>query len=119
MKIKFSKRGLTFSFKETDTFKAGTRYRYIVDNEANEVILLPDENGKYKFSKKGEAKKPLVDLRNEEIREAMALARFMEVEILDDKIIVHIIKTDINFDTNDEADLSKIIDDADKVTFSI
>ena len=119
MKIKFSRRGLTFSFKETDTFKAGTRYRYIVDNEANEVILLPDKNGKYKFSKKGEAKKPLVDLRNEEIREAMALARFMEVEILNDKIIVHIIKTDINFDTSDEADLSKIIDDADKVTFSI
>ena len=61
MKIKFSKRGLTFSFKETDVFKAGTRYRYIIDTRLQEVILLPDENGKYKMSRKGTAHKPLVD----------------------------------------------------------
>ncbi len=120
MKIKFSTRGgLTFSFKQNETFKAGTRYRYVVDNEASEVIILPDENGKYKLSKKGVYEKPLVDLRNKEIREAMAMARYMEVEVRDDKIIVHIIKTSVNFDTKSDAEIADIIDKSDKVTFSI
>lgn len=119
MKIKFSQRGLTFSFKENDTFKAGTRYRYIVDNKLNEVILLPDENGKYKMSKKGTQAKPLVDLRNEKIRQAMALARFMEVEVLNDRIIVHIIKANVNTDTLTETEVTDIIGKSDEVTFSI
>ena len=90
MKIKYSKRGLTFSFRETESFKAGTRYRYIIDTANDEVILLPDENGKYIFSKKGKEEKPLVDLRNEEIRETIKNANYMEIEIQDDKIIVHV-----------------------------
>ncbi len=119
MKIKFSNRGLTFSFKENDTFKAGTKYRYIVDNKLGEVLILPDENGKYKMSKKGAQAKPLVDLRNEEIRQAMALARYMEVEVLNDKIIVHIIKANVNTDTLSEYEVRDIIDKSDEVTFSI
>ncbi len=119
MKIKFSNRGLTFSFKENDTFKAGTKYRYIVDNKLGEVLILPDENGKYKMSKKGAQAKPLVDLRNEEIRQAMALARYMEVEVLNDKIIVHIVKANVNTDTLSEYEVRDIIDKSDKVTFSI
>jgi DNA (cytosine-5)-methyltransferase 1 len=119
MKIKFSNRGLTFSFKENDTFQAGVRYRYVVDNKASQVLIIPDENGKYKFSKKGAEAKPLVDLRNEEIRQAMSMARYMEVEILPDKIIVHIIKTNVNFDTLANADITDLIDKSDKVTFSI
>ena len=119
MKIKFSKRGLTFSFKETDTFRAGTRYRYIIDNHNSEVILIPDEAGKYKMSKKGADAKPLVDLRNAEIKEAMLLASYMEVEVLDDKIIVHIIKMGANIDTSSDANLTEIIDKSDSVTFEI
>ena len=119
MKIRFSNRGLTFSFKANDTFKAGTRYRYIVDNEMSEVVLIPDENGKYKLSKKGAAEKPLVDLRNEEIRQAMSMARYMEVEVRDDRIIVHIIKTSVNIDGMTEAGIEDLIDKSDKVTFSI
>lgn len=119
MKIKFSKRGLTFSFKANETFKAGTKYRYIVDNKNSEVILLPDENGKYKLSKKGSQEKPLVDLRNEEIREAMSMARYMEVEVMDDKIIVHIIKTSVSFDTLSDVEISNIIKKSDEVTFTI
>ena len=119
MKIKISKRGLTFSFKENDTFKAGTRYRYIVDNKTSEVILLPDENGKYKLSKKGKYKKPLVDLRNEEIKDAIALGRYMEVEITEDRIVVHIIKTDVSFEGLSDTDISELIEKSDTVTFSI
>lgn len=119
MKIKVSSRGLTFSFKENETFKAGVHYRYIVDNAASEVILLLDENGKYKFSKKGAEKKPLVDLRNKEIKEAMSMGRYMEVEICDDKIIVHIIKTDVQIDTLSDVDATEVIDKAEKVTFEV
>lgn len=119
MRIKFSNRGLTFSFAETDHFKAGTRYRYIVDNKLNEVIILPDENGKYKMSRKGTMSKPLVDLRNEEIRNAMNMARYMEVEVLDDKIVVHIVKISANIDTLSDVDIADLIDKSDKTTFTI
>lgn len=119
MKIKFSKRGLTFSFKETEAFQAGTRYRYIIDTKLQEVILLPDENGKYKMSRKGSTQKPLVDLRNAEIREAMESARFMEVEIREDRIIVHLVKFTENIDTSDETNLAEMIDKSEKVTFEI
>ena len=119
MKIKMSQRGLTFSFKANDTFRAGTRYRYIVDNKLSEVVLIPDENGKYKLSKKGVNEKPLVDLRNEEIRQAMSMARYMEVEVMDDKIIVHIIKTTVNLDTLSDVEITDVIKKSDEVTFAI
>lgn len=119
MKLKFSKRGLTFSFNETETFKAGTRYRYIIDTKNAEVILLPDAEGKYKLSRKGVHAKPLVDLRNAEIRQAMEKARYMEVEVQDDKIIVHIIKATLYTDTVSENDLAELIDRSDELTFAI
>lgn len=119
MKIKISKRGLTFSFKENETFKAGSHYRYIIDNQTSEVILLPDEKGKYKFSKKGAQSKPLVDLRNEEIKNAMSMGRYMEVEILDNKIVVHIIKTSVNISGMTEPEIKDLIDRSDNITFEI
>ena len=119
MKIRFSERGLTFSFRETETFKAGTHYHYIIDNRNGEVILLPDENGKYRLSRKGKESKPLVDLRNAEIKSVMSEASYMEVEILDDKIVVHIIKTSVNISGMSDAEISDLIDRADEVTFSI
>ena len=119
MKIKMSNRGLTFSFAENDTFKAGTRYRYIVENKTSDVIILPDENGKYKMSRKGVNAKPLVDLRNEEIKEAMALASYMEVEILDDRIIVHIIKESVNIDGLSDTQICDMLDKQEQVTFAI
>ncbi len=119
MRIKYSNRGLTFSFNETDTFRPGTRYRYIIDNETSEVIILPDNKGKYKFSRKGANKKPLVDLRNSEIKEAMSKARYMEVEVLDDKIIVHMISLSAGLDLTSDVNLAEMIDKPDDVTFSI
>ena len=119
MKIKFSKRGLTFSFKETDVFKAGSRYRYVIDNQTSEIILLPDENGKYKFSRKGKMAKPLVDLRNEEIKRTMSMCRYMEVEIKDDKIIVHLIKLLANIEDLSDHEITELIDKSEKVTFEI
>ena len=117
MKIKYSKRGLTFSFKENETFKAGTKYRYVLDTKTNEVILLPDEDGKYKLSQKGKNKKPLVDLRNKEIKDAIALAQYLEIEVLDDKIIVHVIKKNINKENLSDRELIDMLDKSENITF--
>lgn len=119
MKIKASSRGLTFSFRETDKFRAGSRYRYIVDKANNEVLILPDENGKYRFSKKGSLGKPLVDLRNEEIKEAMSESNYMEVEILDERIVVHIIKLKCSIEGLSDVEVTDLIDRSEKVTFEI
>lgn len=119
MRIKRSSRGLTFSFAENETFRPGTHYRYIVDNTKGEVILIADPNGKYKMSRKGSNAKPLVDLRNEEIRQVMSLAKYMEVEIAGDKIIVHIIKKDVNTENLSDIDIAEIIGKEDAVSFSI
>ncbi len=95
MRIKTSKRGLTFSFTEKgDVFRAGAHYRYFIDTARNEIVIVPDEHGKYKISQKGPHKKPLFDLRNEEIREAIRDATYLEVEICDEKIVVHIYHLD-------------------------
>ena len=114
-----SKRGLTFSFAANDTFRAGTHYRYIVDNANSEVILIADEKGKYKMSRKGAHAKPLVDLRNEEIKQAMAGSSYMEVEVLDDRIIVHIIKLNANVEGLSDVELIDMLDKSEEVTFSI
>ena len=120
MRIKMSVRGaLTFSFQPREKFTPGDHYRYIVDNVNSEVIILPDQNGKYKFARKGPNAKPLVDLRNSEIREAMDGARYMEVEIMDEKIIVHIIKLNVVPVGISDVELTDIIDKADKTTVVI
>ena len=119
MRIKKSNRGLTFSFAANDTFRPGTHYRYIVDTAASEIILVADEAGKYKLSKKGANAKPLVDLRNEEIKQAMSKASYMEVEIMGDRIIVHIIKLDANVEGLSDRQLVDMLDKTEDITFEI
>lgn len=119
MRIKRSKRGLTFSFQENDTFRAGVRYRYIVDLTASEIVIVPDATGKYKLSRKGTAHKPLVDLRNEEIKNAISFADHMEVEIEDDRIIVHIYKKTVNTEGLSDRELVSLLDESEQTTFVI
>ena len=120
MRIKKSVRGgLTFTFDENEVFKVGTKYRYFVDVQNSEVIILPAEDGKYQISKKGPHAKPHVDLRNEEIRHAMEDARYMEVEIRESRIIVHVIKLAAGLDCCDEIDVTDLIDRDADITFSI
>lgn len=119
MRIKYSKRGLTFSFEANETFRAGTKYRYFIDVKQNEVILLPDENGRYKLSKKGEREKPLVDLRNAEIKNFVSMAEYMEIEVLDSKIIVHVFKKSVNTESLSDRELASMLDKQDSVSFEI
>ena len=119
MRIRKSNRGLTFSFAENEHFKVGSHYRYFVDVAKSEVIIVADENGKYKLSRKGTNAKPLVDLRNSEIKEAMSLASYMEVEISGDQIIVHIIKKTVNVEGNSDVDVADLFDKGEEISFVI
>lgn len=119
MRIKKSNRGLTFSFEANDTFKAGTYYRYFLDVQNSEVILVPDEEGKYKLSRKGEHAKPLVDLRNTEIRNFISLAEYMEIEVLDEKIVVRVINKHIDTQGLSDRELVELLDKQETTTFEI
>ena len=89
-KIKTSKRGLTFSFSGLKRFSPGRHYRYILDVEFNNLILLPAKDGlmvSRKKTKNGQIKS-LIDLRNREIRNAIKHADFLEIEMKEDSILV-------------------------------
>ena len=89
-KIKTSKRGLTFSFSGLKRFSPGRHYRYILDVEFNNLILLPAKDGlmvSRKKTKNGQIKS-LIDLRNREIRNAIQHADFLEIEMKEDSILV-------------------------------
>lgn len=92
-KIKASKRGLTFSLDNTD-IKIGQKYRYVLDMAAHTINIIPDDLGKLKVSKKkvGKKEKPLFDLRSKEVREAIANAEYLEVEVKKDCIVVYTCK---------------------------
>lgn len=119
MRIRSSQRGLTFSFQGNETFQPGTHYRYIIDIEKSEVIIVPDQEGRYKLSRKGDNHKPLVDLRNSEIRNAISLASHMEVEVKDDVIVVHIIKKKISTEGVQDIEIAELFDKEETVTFEI
>lgn len=119
MRIKYSKRGLTFSFKGTDFFQPGVHYRYFIDVKTGEIILTADENGKYVLSRKGTEEKPLVDLRNAEIKNAISLADYLEISIENDVITVRIINKKINCENLSDKELIDLLDKEESVTFSI
>lgn len=119
MRIRTSKRGLTFSFQKNETFFTGAKYRYIIDRQVSEVIILPDSEGKYQVSRKGAAHKPLIDIRNKEIRDVISNARYIEIEICDDKIIAHIVKSQIYVDGLSDRELLPMFDSSDQISFEI
>lgn len=89
-KIKTSKRGLTFSLEQQDA-PIGAKYIYILDLNKQCVNIIYDENGTHTVSKKkcGSKIKPLFDLRGQDIKKLLNKADFLEIEVLEDKIIVH------------------------------
>lgn len=93
MKLKKSKRGLTFSLKEK-LFGIGTKYRYIVDKENKEIIIIPDIKGDMTVSRKksGNEFKPLFDIRSKEVRELVSSCDYLEVVVKKNRIIVRTIK---------------------------
>lgn len=90
-KIKPSKRGLTFSMSE-DFIGIGQKYRYEFDKKKNQLVIIPDDNGKLKVSKKktGATLKPLFDLRSKEVRDAISDCEYIEIMEEHGKIIASI-----------------------------
>lgn len=119
MRIRASLRGLTFSFKEQENFKVGTKYRYIIDISKNEICIIPDDNGKYKISRKGPNKKPLLDLRNQEIRTAISNAQYIEIRFVKNEIIVHIIKSAANIEKSSNREIIDLLDKSEKESYAV
>ena len=91
-KINRSKRGLTFALE--DEALIGTKFRYIIQKESSEILIVPDINGDRTVSRKksGQKFKPLYDIRSEEVRRLVSSADYMEVEDSETQIIVHVYK---------------------------
>lgn len=92
MRIKTSKRGLTFSFQENEHFTVGAKYRYILDVSKNEIVIVPDVNGTNTISRKGPNHKPLIDIRSRDVKQLIAMASYLEISIEDDQIQVSAVK---------------------------
>jgi len=92
-RIKASSRGLTFTLTEED-IKIGAKYRYIIDKSNNEILIIPDEDGNMKVSRKqtGKKIKPLFDIRSKEVKSLISTADYLEVSIRDEKIVVSVYK---------------------------
>lgn len=92
-KIKASTRGLTFTLTEDD-IKIGAKYRYIIDKNNNEILIIPDECGNMTVSKKrtGTKVKPLFDIRSKEVKKLVSAADYLEVSIRNEQIVVTVYK---------------------------
>jgi DNA (cytosine-5)-methyltransferase 1 len=88
-KIRGSIRGLTFSLD--DVKKIGTKFRYIIDKENSEIIIIPDKDGRGTVSRKKSGKhfKALYDIRSKAVKDIVSSSDYLEVEEQGDKIIVH------------------------------
>lgn len=120
MRIKTSKRGLTFSFQANEQFVVGAKYRYLLDVAKNEIVIIPDPNGTNTISRKGVNHKPLIDIRSGEVKDLIAMASFLEIEIQDDQILVTAVKEvpAIKDETSD-MELADLIDQSEKHTISL
>ena len=91
-RIKSSKRGLTFSFDGFGEFVPGKRYRYILEKDRMMLMILPvteDGQGLKISRKKCNGKiKSLFDLRNKDVLSVMSAAKFLEVAIEANRILV-------------------------------
>lgn len=89
--IKKSKRGLTFSFDETETFYPGAHYVY--DIKGNKIIIAPSKQGNTVSRKKsGKKVKSLLDIRRREVVAKVQQSDYMDISITEDKIIVTLCK---------------------------
>lgn len=86
--IKKSKRGLTFSFRETEHLRIGSRYDYLITKQC--IRIVASEKGRYKVSRKrnGSSWSPLIDLRNKEVLDTIAKLGDIRLSIMDEAILV-------------------------------
>jgi DNA (cytosine-5)-methyltransferase 1 len=88
-RIKGSKRGLTFSLDDDSII--GTKYRYIIDQDKKEIVIISDKKGNMTVSRKrsGKGFKPLYDIRSKEVKKLVSASDYMEIEVSGEMIIVH------------------------------
>ena len=88
--IRGSHRGLTFSFPSRGKLAIGQRYDYVIDKDTQSVKIVPADEGRYKVSRKqaGDRWSALVDLRNQEVLDAISGMERLRISIEDECIIV-------------------------------
>jgi DNA (cytosine-5)-methyltransferase 1 len=91
-KAKNSERGLylqDIQLKET-VFKPGTNYKYIVDNQNKQLLIVPTGEKGNTVSKRNLeiGMKPVIDIRNREALSVFSGMDYLEVEIFQDKVLV-------------------------------
>lgn len=94
--IKSSRRGLTFSFLPTGRLDIGSHYDYIIANGS--IRIVSSQTGRYKVSrKKGKCNSwtPLIDLRNQEIRDTIAGMEEIRLHITENEIFVSDARTSV------------------------
>lgn len=113
-RLKASKRGLTFSLSPNDVFKIGTRFRYLWDKGRNLIMIFPSDGFGNTVSRKcyGNKELPLIDIRSKVVRELVSKANYLDLEVLADSIVVHVIQSN---DMEDEG----IDDDIPVVSFVV
>lgn len=91
-KLKTSRRGLTFSFDETERFYPGSHYTYFITD--TQIVIYATDSGTMTVSRKktGKKIKSLLDIRKKSVVEKVQKADFMEVSFEGDQIIVHLRK---------------------------
>ncbi len=91
-KAKNSKRGLYLQDKEIQEsmFQVGSNFKYIIDQKNKQMVIVPTETSKNKVSKRTTKNgvTPVIDIRNKKDLSVFSNAEYLQVEILEDKIIV-------------------------------
>lgn len=77
-KLKRSERGLTFLLE--DASKIGTKFRYFINKEKSEIVIVADASGKGTVSRKksGERYKALYDIRSQEVKNLVSEADYIK-----------------------------------------
>lgn len=77
---------------EKTKFKPGVPYQYIIDQTKKIIEILPAENGTKIVSKRldsaGNIIKSVIDIRNQEMKDALTGCDYVSVTILEERIIV-------------------------------
>lgn len=91
-KAKNSDRGIYIQDLQlkNSVFKPGSHYKYIIDMENKELLIVPSENGGNTVSKREikDGVKPVIDIRNRAALAPFVGMSFLEVEIFEDKVLV-------------------------------
>lgn len=117
-KAKNSKRGLYLQDKQLNetVFKPGTHFKYVIDNNKKEILIVPTDEKGNTVSKRTvkDTVKSVIDIRNRAALSIFSGMDKLEVEIFEDKVLVRGYKNEPK-ETESNSFISKAKSVAEKV----